>query len=123
MKRKIDNLEDHVRRIEEENSMLRDFNEIFSNESNELCEENKALREELQQSKQLHIPRKIINPPQQYSPKRPNKRLKSREESPDEVAATDARVRILQDYLQPNCVNVYIQLLLFYYFLLLFRLK
>lgn len=43
MKRKIDNLEDHVRRIEEENSMLRDFNEIFSNESNELCEENKAL--------------------------------------------------------------------------------
>lgn len=69
------------------------------------------------------IPQKIINPPQQYSPKRPNKRLKSREESPDEVAATDARVRILQDYLQPNCVNVYIQLLLFYYFLLLFRLK
>jgi hypothetical protein len=43
MKRKIDNLEDHVRRIEEENSMLRDFNEIFSNELNELCEENKAL--------------------------------------------------------------------------------
>ncbi|UZO28597.1 uncharacterized protein OCT59_022114 [Rhizophagus irregularis] len=94
MKRKIDNLEDHVRRIEEENSMLRDFNEIFSNESNELCEENKALREELQQSKQLHIPRKIINPPQQYSPKRPNKRLKSREESPDEVAATDARAEM-----------------------------
>ncbi|GET54907.1 hypothetical protein GLOIN_2v1838422 [Rhizophagus irregularis DAOM 181602=DAOM 197198] len=89
-----DNLEDHVRRIEEENSMLRDFNEIFSNESNELCEENKALREELQQSKQLHIPRKIINPPQQYSPKRPNKRLKSREESPDEVAATDARAEM-----------------------------
>jgi len=110
MKRKIDNLEDHVRRIEEENSMLREFNEIFSNESNELCEENKALREELQQSKQLHIPRKIINPPQPYSPKRPNKRLKSREESPDEVAAADARVRILQDYLQLNCVNVYIQL-------------
>ncbi|UZO22609.1 uncharacterized protein OCT59_014969 [Rhizophagus irregularis] len=94
MKRKIDNLEDHVRRIEEENSMLRDFNEIFSNELNELCEENKALREELQQSKQLHIPRKIINPPQQYSPKRPNKRLKSREESPDEVAATDARAEM-----------------------------
>ncbi|UZO01349.1 uncharacterized protein OCT59_012450 [Rhizophagus irregularis] len=94
MKRKIDNLEDHVRRIEEENSMLRDFNEIFSNESNELCEENKALQEELQQSKQLHIPRKIINPPQQYSPKRPNKRLKSREESPDEVAATDARAEM-----------------------------
>ncbi|CAB4423968.1 unnamed protein product [Rhizophagus irregularis] len=94
MKRKIDNLEDHVRRIEEENSMLRDFNDIFSNESNELCEENKALREELQQSKQLHIPRKIINPPQQYSPKRPNKRLKSREESPDEVAAVDARAEM-----------------------------
>ncbi|GBC15453.2 hypothetical protein GLOIN_2v1789895 [Rhizophagus irregularis DAOM 181602=DAOM 197198] len=74
--------------------MLRDFNEIFSNESNELCEENKALREELQQSKQLHIPRKIINPSQQYSPKRPNKRLKSREESPDEVAATDARAEM-----------------------------
>ncbi|GET59115.1 hypothetical protein GLOIN_2v1786037 [Rhizophagus irregularis DAOM 181602=DAOM 197198] len=30
----------------------------------------------------------------QYSPKRPNKRLKSREESPDEVAATDARAEM-----------------------------
>ncbi|POG61878.1 hypothetical protein GLOIN_2v1786037, partial [Rhizophagus irregularis DAOM 181602=DAOM 197198] len=79
MKRKIDNLEDHVRSIEEENSMLRDFNEIFK---------------ELQQSKQLHIPQKIINPPQQYSPKRSNKRLKSREESPDEVTATDARAEM-----------------------------
>ena len=79
----------------------------------DVCEENKTLQEELQRLKQLRTPRKTINSPQQYSPKRPNKRLKLREKLPDEVAASAARVRILQDYLQPNCVNVYIQLLLF----------
>ena len=113
MKRKIDNLQDRVRRVEEENSLLRQFNEIFGDESNQLCEENKTLQEELQRLKQLRTPQKTINSLQQYSPKRPNKRLKLREKSPDEVAASAARVRILQDYLQPNCVNVYIQLLLF----------
>ncbi|GET00154.1 hypothetical protein GLOIN_2v1786037 [Rhizophagus clarus] len=91
MKRKIDNLQDRVRRVEEENSLLRQFNEIFGDESNQLCEENKTLQEELQRLKQLCTPRKTINSPQQYSPKRPNKRLKLREKSPDEVAASAAR--------------------------------
>ena len=94
MKQKIDNLQDHVRKVEEENSMLLEFNEIFNKESNELCEANAALQEELHRFKQLHIPQKIINPPQQYSPKRPNKRIKLREKSPDEVSASAARVRI-----------------------------
>ena len=56
MKRKIDNLQDRVRRVEEENSLLRQFNEIFGDESNQLCEENKTLQEELQRLKQLRTP-------------------------------------------------------------------
>ena len=56
MKRKIDNLQDRVHRVEEENSLLRQFNEIFGDESNQLCEENKTLQEELQRLKQLRTP-------------------------------------------------------------------
>ncbi|GBB99201.1 hypothetical protein RclHR1_34440002 [Rhizophagus clarus] len=67
------------------------FNEIFGDESNQLCEENKTLQEDLQQLKQFHTPQKTIDSPQQYSPKCPNKRLKLREKSPDEVAASTAR--------------------------------
>ncbi|GBB89820.1 hypothetical protein RclHR1_16630005 [Rhizophagus clarus] len=77
--------------VEEENFLLRQFNKIFGDESNQLCEENKTLQEELQRLKQLRTPRKTIDSPQQYSPKRPNKRLKLREKSPDEVAASAAR--------------------------------
>ncbi|GES74317.1 hypothetical protein GLOIN_2v1786037 [Rhizophagus clarus] len=77
--------------VEEENSLLRQFNEIFGDESNQLCEENKTLQEKLQWLKQLRTSRKTINSPQQYLPKCPNKRLKLREKSPDEVAASAAR--------------------------------
>ncbi|GBB90776.1 hypothetical protein RclHR1_17840003 [Rhizophagus clarus] len=87
----LNNLQDRVCRVEEENSLLQQFNEIFSDESNQLCEENKTLQEELQQLKQLCTPRKTINSLQQYSSKRPNKRLKLREKSPDEVAASAAK--------------------------------
>ncbi|GBB93867.1 hypothetical protein RclHR1_22410001, partial [Rhizophagus clarus] len=85
------NLQDRVRSVEEENSLLRQFNEIFGDESNQLCEENKTLQEKLQWLKQLRTSRKTINSPQQYLPKCPNKRLKLREKSPDEVAASAAR--------------------------------
>ncbi|GES85947.1 hypothetical protein GLOIN_2v1786037 [Rhizophagus clarus] len=91
MKRKIDNLQDRVYRVKEKNSLLRQFNKIFGDELNQLCEENKTLQEELQWLKQLHTPRKTIDSPQQYLPKRPNKRLKLREKLPDEVAASAAR--------------------------------
>ncbi|GBB95653.1 hypothetical protein RclHR1_25880001, partial [Rhizophagus clarus] len=91
MKQKIDNLQDCIHRVKEENSLLWQFNEIFGDESNQLCEENKTLQEKLQRLKQLCTPRKTIDSLQQYSLKHPNKRLKLREKSPDEVATSAAR--------------------------------
>ena len=90
MKRKIDNLESHIQQIEDENSLLREYNGIFGAETDKLHEENKALQGELERYRRIRIPRSITNP----SPtERFKKRLKTKEKSPDEDNEVAARVR------------------------------
>jgi hypothetical protein len=47
MKRKIEDLEEHIRQVEDDNSLLRDLNEVFRKESNNAYKENEVLQEEL----------------------------------------------------------------------------
>jgi hypothetical protein len=92
LKRKIDDLEGNIRQVEEENTLLREYNGIFGVENDKLYEENKALQGELERNRQIRIPRSITNP----SPtERSKKRLKSKERSPDEANDLAARVRIV----------------------------
>ena len=90
LKRKVDNLKGRVRQMEDENSMLRDYNGIFGSETDKLYEENKSLQDELDRYRQIRVPRSIIN----SSPTgRSKKRLKTKEKSPDEDNEVAARVR------------------------------
>jgi hypothetical protein len=92
LKRKIDDLEDHIRQVEDENSLLREYNGIFGVETDKLYEENKVLQNELERYRQIRIPRSTINP----SPtERSKKRSKTKENSPDEDNEAAARVRIV----------------------------
>ena len=85
LKRKIGDLEGHIQQIENENSLLREYNGIFD-------DKNKALQEKLDQC-QIWIPRSLTQ--QGGSTKRPSKRFKSKEKSPKEGNEAAARVRII----------------------------
>jgi len=85
LKRKIGDLEGHIQQIEDENSLLREYNGIFD-------DENKALQEELDRC-QIRIPRSLTQ--QGGSTERPSKRFKSKEKSPEEGNEAAARVRII----------------------------
>ena len=92
LKQKIDNLEGNIRQVEEENTLLREYNGIFGVENDKLYEENKALQGELEQYQQIRISQSITNP----SPtERSKKRLKSKERSPDKANDLAARIRIV----------------------------
>ncbi len=92
LKWKIDDLKGNIRQVEEENTLLREYNGIFGVENDKLYEENKALQGELERNRQIRISRSITNP----SPtERSKKRLKSKERSPDEANDLAARVRIV----------------------------
>jgi long-subunit acyl-CoA synthetase (AMP-forming) len=81
--------------VEDDNNMLRNINQAFGNESDQLVKENELLRAEVERYRQFRIP--------QQSFERPNKRVArskskgrnfSAEQSSDEEDATNARVRI-----------------------------
>ena len=98
LKRKIGDLEGHIQQIEDENSLLREYNGIFGAETDKLYDENKALQEQLDWC-QIRISRSLTQ--QGGSTERPSKRFKSK--SPDEGNEAAARVRIIsQKNLQPN---------------------
>lgn len=103
-------LENRIRHVEEENSLIRNFNEIYG-------KENDTLHAELERSRNCRIPRSATQ--QGLLNERPSKKLKAKENSPDEDNAMSARVRTRN--LQSNYVNTCIQL--FANLLLLFRLK
>ena len=88
LKRKIDDLEGQIRQNEKETSFLQECNKMFSIEADKLHEDNKVLQDELQRYRQIRIPRTMIN-------NQPNKRLKSKEKSPDDDNVEAARVRIV----------------------------
>ena len=85
LKWKIGDLEGHIQQIEDENSLLREYNGIFN-------DENKALQEELNWC-QIQISRSFMQ--QEGSIERPSKRFKSKEKSPEEGNEAAARVRII----------------------------
>ena len=85
LKQKIGDLEGHIQQIENENSLLREYNGIFDNE-------NKALQEELDWC-QIWISRSLTQ--QEGLTERPSKRFKSKEKSPKEGNKAAARVRII----------------------------
>ncbi|RIA83186.1 hypothetical protein C1645_743249 [Glomus cerebriforme] len=70
LKQKIDNLEGSLWQVEEENTLLREYNGIFGVETDKLYEENKALQE------------------------RSKKRLKSKERSLDKANDIAARFKM-----------------------------
>ena len=88
LKRKIDELEGQIRQNEKETSFLQECNKMFGIEADKLHEDNKVLQDELQRYRQIRIPRTMIN-------NQPNKRLKSKEKSPDDDNVEAARVRIV----------------------------
>ena len=85
LKWKIRDLEGHIQQIEDENSLLREYNGIFD-------DENKALQEKLNWC-QIWIPKSLTQ--QEGLTERPSKRFKSKEKSPKEGNKAAARVRII----------------------------
>jgi hypothetical protein len=102
-KRKIESLEVIIRSTEEENNLLRKFNEIFGDENDKLLKENESLKKEVAKYKQLRIPlghqdltlpddnrsRVIGRKRSKYS----SKTVSPEAESSDEREAVKARVR------------------------------
>jgi hypothetical protein len=96
-------LEVIIRSTEEENNLLRKFNEIFGDENDKLLKENESLKKEVAKYKQLRIPpghqdltlpddnrsRVIGRKRSKYSPKT----VSLEAESSDEREAVKARVR------------------------------
>ena len=76
MKRRIEYLEDQLWQVEKDNDVLRNFNEIFGDESDRLIKENETLKAEVERYRQFRIP-PILNPTRD-SIERPNKRNKSK---------------------------------------------
>lgn len=90
--KKINNLKDQLRQVEEDNKVLREFNNIFG-------QENERLSAELKRYQQHQISRSS-----QVLTERPSKRIKAKtspERSPEERNASEARVRIV---LQKNSI-------------------
>ncbi len=91
LEERIETLESQLRKVEEENDLLRTLNKTFGNESDKLNNENKLLNAELNRYRQFRLPNLA---------ERPSKRTKamiqsSPEKSPDEDNTYDARVRIV----------------------------
>lgn len=102
-KRKIESLEVIIHSTEEENNLLRKFNEIFGDENDKLLKENESLKKEVAKYKRFRIPpghqdstlpddnrsRVISRKRSKYSPKN----VSPEAESSDEREAVKARVR------------------------------
>jgi len=91
LEERIETLESQLRKVEEENDLLRTLNKTFGNESDKLNNENKLLNAELDWYRQFRLP---------HPAERPSKRTKamiqsSPEKSPDEDNTYDAKVRIV----------------------------
>jgi predicted RNase H-like nuclease (RuvC/YqgF family) len=114
LKRKIGDLEGHIQQIEDENSLLREYNGIFGAETDKLYDENKALQEELDRC-QIRIPRSLTQ--QGGSTERPSKRLKSKEKSPEEGNGAAARVRIISQKFATELMLMHITTFLLFLFI------
>lgn len=76
-------MEDRVNSVEEENKLLRDYNEEFGDENNRLMGENASLRREIAKYRNIRIP----------MGRKRSKSCQSSNDSPDEQDVNNARVR------------------------------
>ena len=90
-------LEGQVQQLEDDNNVLRNFNEHFGVENDKLIAENDQLKAELARYQQLRIPRSILQQGQ-YSvapgPTSAQRLIMDKPASPNEANAAEARVRI-----------------------------
>lgn len=73
-------MEDRVNSVEDENKLLRDYNEQFGDENNRLIGENDSLKKEIARYRNIRIPKR-------------SKSCQSSNGSPDEQDENNARVR------------------------------
>ena len=61
LKRKITLLEEKLNSSEEENALLKNFNEIFGDENDKLTKENESLKQEISKFQRFRIPSSLVS--------------------------------------------------------------
>ena len=94
LKRIIKNLEGRIQEFEEENNVIRTYNEQFGSENDGLMAENNKLKAELAQYRQIRVPQNLLQ--QELSDYASVQRLSTdRLITSDKTNAAKARVKIL----------------------------
>jgi len=97
LKRKVTALEAKLQASEEENTLLRKFNEIFGDENDKLLSENESLKKETAKFQKLRIPTSILTRPENTIGRKRSKSCpaSTEAEGTDEQDAVKARVNFL----------------------------
>ena len=97
LKRKVAALEAKLQASEEENTLLRKFNEIFGDENDKLLSENESLKKETAKFQKLRIPSSILTRPENTIGRKRSKSCPAsiEAEGTDEQDAVKARVNFL----------------------------
>ena len=97
LKRKVVALEAKLQASEEENTLLRKFNEIFGDENDKLLSENESLKKETAKFQKLRIPTSILTRPENTIGRKRSKSCpaSTEAEGTDEQDAVKARVNFL----------------------------
>jgi hypothetical protein len=96
LKRKVASLEAKLQASEEENTLLRNLNEMFGDENDKLLSENESLKKDAAKFQQFRLPSSILTRPENISRKRSKSCPTSTEaEGTDEQDAVKARVNFL----------------------------
>jgi FtsZ-binding cell division protein ZapB len=101
LKRKVAALEAKLQETEEENTLLRNLNEVFGNENDKLSSENETLKKEAAKFRQFRVPSALTRPENVVSRKRSKSCPEA--EGTDEQNAVKARVNF---FLWPNCYYI-----------------
>ena len=93
LKRKVAALEAKLQASEEENTLLRKFNEIFGDENDKLLSENESLKKETAKFQKLRIPTSILTRPENTIGRKRSKScpVSTEAEGTDEQDAVKAR--------------------------------
>jgi len=97
LKRKVAALEAKLQASEEENTLLRNLNEIFGDENDKLLSENESLKKETAKFQKLRIPTSILTRPENTIGRKRSKSCpaSTEAEGTDEQDAVKARVNFL----------------------------
>ena len=97
LKRKVAALEAKLQASEEENTLLRNLNEIFGDKNDKLLSENESLKKETAKFQKLRIPSSILTRPENTIGRKRSKSCpaSTEAEGTDEQDAVKARVNFL----------------------------